>query len=452
MKYDEAISFLYSFISYERSHDWKYTSKTFDLSGYRRLLSALGNPQWSYRTVHIAGSDGKGSVATMLATVLQEAGFRVGLYTSPHLQDLRERIAVDGVWIPKRSLAAIVVLVKEHLGVYGRSRRGYATFFDLLTATAFMHFRRRNVDVAVIETGLGGRLDATNVLRPEATIITRLSLEHTERLGDTLEQIAAEKLAISHPGVPCVIAPQTRKILPFMREWLSGRSIPANVVQNEYVIEAGPPEEDHRLLIISGAGRRRRLTLRLLGAYQSENAATVCATVDVLCELWEGHRAIPEKAVRSGLKNTVWPGRFEILPEKETGWPTTVALDVAHTQRGAASLRRSLLEFFGRTQRVVLLGFLRGKNVPGIVGHLVRRGDTLVCTTAPSPRGIPVAELREMLKCSLRQCKKVLWRDCPDDALALARQVAGRDKVIVVTGSLYLVGHCREILLRASGR
>jgi dihydrofolate synthase/folylpolyglutamate synthase len=359
---------------------------------------------------------------------------------------------VDAVRIPKRSLSAILALVRDHLDVYGSSRRGYATFFDLLTATAFMHFRRSKVDVAVIETGLGGRLDATNVLRPEVTIITRLSLEHTDKLGDTLEEIAAEKLAICHPGVPCVAAPQTRQILPFMHRWLKERNVPAKFVQSEYVIEAAPPQEDHRSLFVSSTDRQRRLCLRLLGAYQAENAATVCAVVDVLRDRWRGRVPIAEKALRKGLRNTIWPGRFEILREKETGWPTTVVLDVAHTERGAASLRQSLLQVFGRRARVVLLGFLRGKNILGIVGHLVRRGDTLIYTTAPSPRAIPVAELHEMLRRGLHGHKWVQWRDRPEDALALAREVAGTEKLVVVAGSLYLVGRCREILLRASPR
>ncbi|MFH1737931.1 MAG: folylpolyglutamate synthase/dihydrofolate synthase family protein [bacterium] len=448
MRYDEALSFLYSFVSYEQSGDWKYSSETFDLSGYRQLLSALGNPQWSYRTVHIAGSDGKGSVAAMLATVLREAGLRVGLYTSPHLHDLRERITIDGIWIPKRSLAAIVTTLREHLGVYGRTRRGFATFFDLLTAAAFVHFARSKVDIAIIETGLGGRLDATNVLKPEATIITHLSLEHTDKLGNTLEKIAAEKLAIAHPGTPCLVAPQRHKILPFIRTWLRERNVPATFVQKKYVVESGSPQRNRRSVVVSGAGRRRQITLNLLGSCQPENAATVCATVDALRERWHDNPRIGEESIGKGLRSTEWPGRLEILHGRKTGWPVTVVLDVAHTERGAASLRRSLAEVFGERPRVMVLGFLQGKNVLGIVRHLIRRGDTLVCTHAPSPRGIPVAELRGMLECRTQKDTTVEWCDNPSDALALARESAGRDKLVVVAGSLYLVGHCREILLK----
>ncbi len=450
MKYSEAISFLHSFISYERSHGWKYSSETFDLSGYKRLLSVLGNPQLTYPTIHIAGSDGKGSVAAMLATVLQTAGFRVGLYISPHLHDLRERITVNQEWISKRSLAATVNKLRPHLDVYGKSRRGYATFFDLLTAAAFLHFQRSKVDVAVIETGLGGRLDATNVLEPEATVITRLSLEHTELLGDTLEKIAAEKLAICHPGIPCIIAPQCRHLLPFIRRWLKERAVPAHFVQKEYVIQSQPPITNHRKVIVTGPTGQHKLALGLLGAYQPENAATVCAVIDVLRSRGGLFATVSKLDLRRGLKETIWPGRFEVLRQKHIGYETTVVLDVAHTARGAASLRKSLRESFGRKPRVVLLGFLRGKDVLGILKHLVRQNDTLVCTAAPSPRGIPVPELKEMLVSHLKPNQQVRWCEQPARALDLALNVAGKDKLVVVTGSLYLVGLCRAILLRGS--
>ncbi len=450
MKYEEAVSFLYSFVSYERTHGYKYTSTSFDLSGFRNLLVALGNPQWSYRTIHIAGSDGKGSVAAMLTSVLREAGFSVGLYTSPHLEDLRERIMVDGEPIPKRSLSHGVSEIKKRLDAYNTSRRGYATFFDLLTALAFLHFRRSSIDVAVIETGLGGRLDATNVLRPEATIITHLSLEHTEQLGNTLEAIASEKLAISHPEVPCVVGRQTAEILPFIRNLLEKKHVPTVFVQKMYRVLREVPSEGRRAVHIEGGGRRRRIHLRLLGAHQPDNAATVCAAVDVLSERWTNFKPIPERTVVEGLNETIWPARFEILDSTQTGWPTTIVIDVAHTERGAQSLRKSLLENFGQTSRVLLMGFLRGKNIDGILHQLVRNSDSLICTTAPTHRGVSVAELHKTYGPPLSRLENpVTWCATPEEALETARSLAGTEKVVIIAGSLYLAGYCRKILLKS---
>jgi len=451
MKYEDALAFLLSFVSYEQTSSWKYTETTFDMTGYRHLLDSLGNPQWSYRTVHIAGSDGKGSVASMLASVLRQAGLRVGLYTSPHLHDIRERISVDQAPISKRSLSSILTQIKEHLEVYGESRRGFATFFDLLTAAAFVHFQREKVDVAVIETGLGGRLDATNVLHPEATIITHLSLEHADKLGDTLEQIAAEKLAISHPSVPCIIAPQVPRILPFIRKWLKGRGVPATFVQKEYDIRSQPPARLCRSIQVSGGGRNRQIRLRLLGSCQPQNAATVCATIDIRGAQWGCNAPVSEHALRAGLENTVWPGRFEILARRETGWPVDIVLDVAHTERGAASLRQSLNEMFGNKPRIMMLGFLQGKDIRGIVRQLVRRSDTLICTTAPSPRAVPVDGLRNILQCSTLRAKRVFWIDDPLEALKSVCEVLETESLLVVAGSLYLVGFCRGILLHHTG-
>jgi dihydrofolate synthase/folylpolyglutamate synthase len=371
----------------------------------------------------------------------------VGLYTSPHLHDVRERITVNQVPISKRSLASILTLMKNRLDVYGESRRGFATFFDLLTAAAFVYFQREKVDVAVIETGLGGRLDATNVLHPEATIITHLSLEHTDKLGDTLEKIAAEKLAISHPSVPCIIAPQVPQLLPFIRKWLRERGVPARFVQKEYEIHSQPPVRWRRSIVISGGGRNRQIRLRLLGACQPQNAAAVCAIIDARGAQWGHHASVSEQALRTGLENTVWPGRFEILPRRDTGRPVDIVLDVAHTERGAASLRQSLTEVFGNKPRIMLLGFLRGKNILGIARQLVRRSDTLICTTAPSPRAVPVDELRHVLLCSPLRAKRTCWIDDPLEALQSVCNVVEKESLLVVAGSLYLVGFCRGILM-----
>ncbi len=452
MIYKEAVAFLNQFICYERSTGWKYGPGAFDLGRFHRLLEILGRPQLSYPTIHLAGSDGKGSTAAILSSILRQAGYRVGLYTSPHLEDIRERISIDGEWIEQDDFARAVEQLKSVIDQGETLPKSYATFFELLTALAFLHFQSQAVDVAVIETGLGGRLDATNALQPDLTIITHLSLEHTETLGDTLEKIAAEKLAICKPGVPAVIAHQKRSIRPFIREWLNERAIPRCSVSDSFELLNSECDGYWRTLTVRDIDERRtewQIRLPLLGHYQVDNALSALTATKFLPRFADplGPKAW-RRAVLRGCEQAFWPGRYEILEAGDSRGLTRVVLDGAHTARGAQTLSETLDEVEGPGGRTLIFGFLRGKNIEAMCRSLIRPQDTLIFTNAPTPRGLPAQEIIEKYRANRQpNCPEGLVIEDPLKALRYGLSISRREEsTLVVAGSLYLVGLCRTEL------
>lgn len=448
MDYSQALDWLNGFICYERTSGWKYGPGAFDLTRFHRLLDTLGRPQRTYPTIHLAGSDGKGSTASILASILREAGYRVGLYTSPHLEDIRERIVVNGEWIGMDAFTRLVPILQQAIGTGDSFPKSFATFFELLTALAFLHFQAAQVDVAVIETGLGGRLDATNVLKPDLTVITHLSLEHTETLGDTLEQIAAEKLAICHPGVPAIIANQKPEVMPFIRTWLEERQVPYHTVEDRMELHRSQCDGIFRHL--SGRDRECKswdVRLPLLGHYQVDNALSALLASSHLPRFSDS--LDPEawmQAIKRGCERVVWPGRYEVLEACNEAGPVRVVLDGAHTARGARTLRETLDEVEGTAPRTLLLGFLRGKKVEQMCQALIRPQDTVFLTKAPTPRGLTVDEIVEMCQTANSEIVSPNVERQPDpfraclEAMDDARCNA---QTLVIAGSLYLVGACR---------
>ncbi|MFB3787238.1 MAG: folylpolyglutamate synthase/dihydrofolate synthase family protein [bacterium] len=444
LTFQESLAYLYSFVSYERQASWHYSNKTLNLERFRGFLALLGDPQHAVPAIHVAGSDGKGSVCAMLASVLQAMGYKVGLYTSPHLQNIRERIRIDGDWISEADFARWTTYLQENTRRYTPPPEGYATFFELMTAMAFLHFQHKQADFMVIETGLGGRLDATNVMRPRVTVITHISLEHTEQLGNTLEAIADEKLGITRPAVPAVIGSQDADLYAHFEKRLHNHSAPVVYAGRQY--RAGSEKRGARyrtLEVESPPGRRRIVQIPLFGQYQIENTLTALAALDTLVQ----HRVIPPistQVLRKGFRNAYWPGRFEILrrPGK-----SPLVLDVAHTTNGAASLRRSLDEFYPSRKRIFVLGFLQDKRIGEMVQHLVRPQDRLIITQAPSPRAASLGQILHELDGLPDIAAACLPRPEPRAALDLAVQLGTKNDVICVAGSLYLVGEIRSFLL-----
>ncbi len=446
MTYSEAIRYLYSFISYERKAHWTYSDKTLNLDRFRQFLSLLGNPQDGFRSIHVAGSDGKGSVCAMLASVLRTMGYRVGVFSSPHLHNIRERIAIDGEWISKAVFTRWTDFLRRAAEKDRPLPSGYVTFFEMITAMAFLHFQKERVDFAVIETGLGGRLDTTNVMHPCASVITHISLEHTEQLGDTLEAIADEKLGIIRPDVPVIVGHQIHSLLPHFRLRLKNHPAPVIETDRSYRIRSHSCGRHYRTIELERLGKEgnvRSIRIPLFGHYQMDNTVTAVATLDTLTQ----SGVLPPLSIRCldrGLRYTQWPGRFEIVRRDKK---SLAILDVAHTARGAESLRLSLDEQFPKHPRIFVAGFLQDKKIRDMVQVLIRPSDTFIVTEAPTPRAASVETIREKIEGIPELGPQCLYIQNPKQAWKKAEQLATRKHLICVTGSLYLVGSIRQTIL-----
>lgn len=446
MKFKEALHYLYSFISYERESHWTYSNKTLNLDRFREFLQVLGNPQFGFKSIHTAGSDGKGSVCAMIASVLRGMGYRVGVFSSPHLHNIRERIAIDGDWISENDFVRWTQYLQSAAERHSPLPQGYVTFFELITAMAFLHFLQEKVDFAVIETGLGGRLDTTNVMRPEVTVITHISLEHTEQLGDTLEAIADEKLGITRPDIPAVIGHQDQKLLPHFYHSLKNQRIPPIFTDNQYRVLSHSCGRKYRMVEIEQIGvdrRVRSIRIPLFGHYQMDNAVTALAAIDSLSG--SGAIALPsQRQLDRGFKNVTWPGRFEIIRRDNKA---VVILDVAHTVKGAISLRLTLDEQFPRLKRLFVMGFLQDKKIREMIQPLARPGDRFIFTLAPTPRGASLETIREAMAGLDTSTIVTDFIESPHSALAKAERISSANHLICITGSLYLVGILRSLLL-----
>lgn len=411
------------------------------LERVERLCELLGRPQDHGRTVHIAGSKGKGSTAALVAATLTAAGHRTGLYTSPHLVHLRERLQIDGEPIDEATFARLVGerLVPAEAAYNAEGHGDELSFFDLLTALAFVWFAEAQVDWIVLETGLGGRLDATNVCRPVVCAITTLSLEHTQFLGATIAEIAAEKAGIIKPGVPIVSAcPQPAAAEEVLRAtaaergsrliWASG----VRGVRGGELVGGSRAHEGQRVTI-EWDGQPLELTLPLLGAHQVGNAA-VARTVLALTNAADGRAAVDRVAVVRGFQGVRWPGRLQIIDHRP--W---LVLDGAHTPDAAHALRAAL-DRFPHERRWVVVAGARDKNIAGLLSALTPGAAGLIVCGIP---GNQRALAAEDLAAAAREAAPDLALEVaatPEDALDRARALAGADDLICVTGSLYLVG------------
>lgn len=415
MNYSASLAYLYSL----QRHGIKLGLETVTL-----LMERLGSPHSRFRTLHIAGTNGKGSTAAMAAAVLQAAGYRVGLYTSPHLVDFRERIRVDGEMIAEERVSQLTQQLRD------MCRQDLSpTFFECTTAMAFQYFADSSVDAAVVEVGLGGRFDATNVIRPVACAITTIALDHQEYLGPTLSSIAAEKAGIIKPRIPVVVGLLDAEAEGTINRIAVERQAPMHRLNREFrTAEESPSRFDYHGVNSWYEG----LTCPLAGRHQLDNAACALA----LLEMAAGDGIlVSEQAVRQGLRSVKWEGRLEIVERRPT-----IVLDGAHNPAAASVLADSLFEMMrGRPQGrlVLVLGMMRDKNHRGFITPLRHLVGEIVLTQADLPRSATVPELRAALQDSVPSLHEA---PVPADALALARQLAGPDDVICVTGSLMLVG------------
>lgn len=437
MDYREAISYVIERSGYDKG----FVANPFDaeMVGLRRtewLLAALGHPERRYPALHVAGTKGKGSTAATLAAIQRAAGRRVGLYTSPHLHTFRERIQLDGEPIAEDDFATLVGEIAPLNARLAQERPdwGEATAFEVATVLALLAFARWEVDVAVVEVGLGGRLDATNVLLPEVAVITAISLDHTRILGDTLAQIAAEKGGIIKPGRPVVSSPQRPEAAATLARLAAERGSPISFGGRDWQV-AGDP----RSLALTGPwGRYEGLSLSLRGNYQLENAGTAVAACWAL-----GQRGLPtpEAAIRAGLASVAWPGRFEIIHQQ----PIVVA-DGAHNVDSAERLAEALRAEFASPSLILILAIATDKDVEGMVQVLAPLAHTIIATASHNPRAASPERIAKAARAAGLPPPRIVETPDVAGALRLALADAAPGDAICVTGSLYAVAEARETL------
>ena len=433
--YDEALNYLYRFTDYERmAKPRDAATSAFGLARMNQLLAFLENPGANLRVVHIAGTKGKGSTAAMTAAMLQRAGARVGLYTSPHVESVRERIMVNGTWIAEDRVVAHLNRMYPYLQESLKTNEKYTpTFFEIFTAMAFADFLGEGVDFAVLEVGLGGRLDATNVVTPAVCAITRIGYDHTDKLGDTLTLIASEKAGILKPGVPAVVAPQEPEALAAIRQRARNLGVPLHLVGQEIALaEAGA--------CFTVATPRRRyphLAVPLVGQHQHVNAAVAIGLAEEAAEAtpW---RLTPE-AAREGLAALRWRARIETIAERPR-----VIVDGAHNVDSARTLMATLTGEFAFRRVLFVIGIAMDKDVDAFLREVLPRASFVVFTRSQNPRAaVPddlVRRARAICGVEAAACEP------PGAALALARSRAEPDDLVCVTGSFYIAGEVLDAL------
>jgi dihydrofolate synthase/folylpolyglutamate synthase len=453
MTYEEALQRWFGRINYEQRSPRR---SDLTLDRMRALLEHLGNPQQRLRVVHVAGSKGKGSISAMLETVLRRAGYRTGLFTSPHLTRVEERIQVDGVPIRPDELAEVMADVdRAARAVDARLPAGAhgVTFFEVATALGFAHFVRRRVEVAVVEVGLGGRFDSTNVCRPLLAVIASISFDHTQQLGNTLALIAAEKAGIVKPGRPTVSGARDPAARTVIEQVCRERRSPLRQLDADFSYEYEPGEVTAATEQPAGvrvAMRRRRwprLTLGLLGEHQAANAAVALAAVE---ELRQQGLPVSDAALAAGLAEVRWPARLEVVRRRPL-----VVLDCAHNDASARALAAALETSFPEHQaggqapasprRFLVFAGSSDKDLACILTILAPHFTHSYLTRFASPRAVAP----ERLAAILRGVSELTFTLCPDAATALrqALDAAEPGDLICITGSVFLAGELRPLLI-----
>ncbi|MFO0936154.1 MAG: folylpolyglutamate synthase/dihydrofolate synthase family protein [Gemmataceae bacterium] len=433
MTYEDAIAYWYGRINYEIK---AANPGDLKLERMRSLLRLLGDPHEQFRSIHITGTKGKGSTAAMLASVLQATGYRVGLFTSPHLVDVEERIQIQRTPISRGELAALIAEIAEAV----QEMRDRPTFFEIGTALGFLHFARRRVDFAVVEVGLGGRFDSTNVIHPLVSVITSVGYDHTAQLGKTLESIAFQKAGIikhRSPVVSGVVEPEAASVIAGIAKECC---VSLSKLDRDFRVEQDP-KKNSTLTLVTCRHRYESIDLSLPGRHQAKNAALVAETVE---RLRECGISISEMSLRTGLSQTQWPARIELVSKKPT-----IILDTAHNEPSIEALLETIREKFPVSgKKRLIFAVSNDKPFEKMLAQLSSEFDEIFLTKyGNNPRCVSPEQLSEILRTVDRQ-KTSKNFSVAADALVEARAVSNPDDQICITGSFFLAGELRPLLVQ----
>jgi dihydrofolate synthase/folylpolyglutamate synthase len=420
-------------MDYKRHLDYLYGLQKygikFGLKNITQLLASLNNPQKSLRAVHIGGTNGKGSTASFIASALVKAGYKVGLYTSPHLIRFTERIQINEKEIAQKR----VIKLTERIRTYAEKLESI-TFFEFTTAMALLYFTEEKVDIAILEVGMGGRLDATNIMHPLLSIITNIALDHQQYLGNTISKIAFEKAGIIKKRSILITAATQPGVLRLFKKRCDALETAFYQIGNNFIgIAIRPQVMDYQGI----SGNLSNVKIGLAGPHQVTNAATALGALEILRE--KGYR-INEKAIRSGLKEARWPGRLEVIQKKPL-----IVLDGAHNPAAIETLKEAIKKDPNYHRMFLILGIMADKALPKIIKEIAPLAFKVILTRPHMDRSAPPALLKKHAE---HWCKNIECVDEVKDAVASAITQAGRDDLVLITGSLFTVGEARGFLYR----
>ena len=433
MTYQESLHYLNSLINYEKRDSYNY-NQSFRLERMVFIVRTLGDPQKGIPSIHIAGSKGKGSTSAIIHSILKEAGFRVGLYTSPHLASFRERIRINDDLISEADIGRLLEKVRA---VTDQMADDPPSFFEAYTALAFLCFKERSVDFAVYETGLGGRLDATNVITPLVEAITPISYEHTRLLGNTLAEIAGEKCGIIKSGSLCVSAPQDEEALTVIEDVCRRQGVKLILIGRDIMFEELEASDAKEVFSVDGIFKRYpRLETKLLGRHQVINSAVAIGVV-------EGLRScgvkVSSDAVKKGIENVRWDGRLEVARRSPY-----VVLDGAQNKASAQALASAVKKVFRYKRLILVLGVSKDKDIAGILAELVPMADAVILTRAGiAERAAAPSAIKDLIA---GDHANVMLTGSVEEAVRKALASAGTEDMVLITGSLFVEGEARPMV------
>jgi dihydrofolate synthase/folylpolyglutamate synthase len=438
LNYSQAEEYLNSFVNYEQIPGISYAQPGYSLRHVEELLNRMGDPQLAARTVHIAGTKGKGSVAAMIAQVLSDSGYRTGLYVSPHLHTLRERISVDGSLISEAEFATAMAEIKPFIESMRQDTAfRQLTYFEALTALTFAYFKKKRVGFQVLEVGLGGRLDATNVAKPIVCIITPISLDHTQILGNSLEEIAREKAGIIKPGCWVVLSPQPEEAASVITDICREKAAKVVQVGEDVTWHKIDGDLRHQSLAVEGRTSKYQVGIPLLGDFQLENAAAAVAALEILAS--EGF-AISAADIAQGIARVKWPGRFQILQHHPT-----VLVDGAHNVASMKGLVSNIKSYFANKRIFLVFGTSCDKDIPGIINELVALSPQVIVTQTTHSRAASLSTLA--VEFSKRGIEPEI-RETTSEAISRALSLADSTDIICVIGSLFVAAEALDYFSR----
>jgi len=441
--YESALKYLFSQTDYEQMRRVRYNSDTFSLNRMKALLKKVGQPHTKIRSVHIAGTKGKGSTATMLAEMLKACGYKVGLYTSPHIVNIRERVSINGEDIPRAALARLICACEPHIEEMADDK---PTFFEIFTALAFCYFADEKVDLAVVETGLGGRLDSTNVLKPEVCGVTSISLDHTEQLGQTLAEIATEKAGIFKPETAAISVPQdpeAKQALQLVaKKSKTDLMFTGEDIEFSYRVESSRDAGCHtRVCLTTPRSRFEHLTVPLLGEHQALNCGLALALLDQL--KLAGMKINDDQAIK-GLSQVYVPGRMEMICQDPR-----ILVDGAHNAASVQALMRAAGQNIPYDSMVMIFGCAADKDITGMLSKLATGADKVIFTKAKNNTR---AASPEDLASAYEECggRVAQATQSLPEAINVAYNAVSKGDLICICGSFYLVGEAKQLLKKTN--